>query len=158
MKREIMRNAKVSLLTLTLFSAILGSGQVSVLTQHNDNARTGQNLNETIINTSNVTQNSFGKLFWRTVDGFIYAQPLYVPGLKIEGATHNVVYVATEHNSVYAFDADDPNAPAPLWQVNLGTPVPSQDICIITNNNPYGCPYYDISPEIGITSTPVIDP
>src|ERR1019366_3584651 len=159
MKREIMRIVKVSLLTLTLFSAILGSGQVSVLTQHNDNARTGQNLNETILTTSNVNQNSFGKLFWRTVDGFIYAQPLYVPGLTIQGAPHNVVYVATQHNSVYAFDADDPNSPVSLWQVNLGTPVPSQDICIITcDTNPGDCPYYDISPEIGITSTPVIDP
>ena len=69
------------------------------------------------------------------------------------------MYVATEHNSVYAFDADNPNSPAPLWQVNLGTPVPSQDICIITGDtNPADCPYYDISPEIGITSTPVIDP
>ncbi|MBB6142854.1 hypothetical protein HNQ77_000798, partial [Silvibacterium bohemicum] len=134
-------------------------GQVSVLTQHNDNARTGQNLNETILDTANVNQNSFGKLFWRTVDGFIYTQPLYVPGLTIQGAIHNVVFVATEHNSVYAFDADNPNEPAPLWQVNLGTPVPMQDICIITNDtNPADCPYYDISPEIGITSTPAIDP
>ncbi len=158
MKHHVMRIAKVSLLTLTLFSAILGVGQVSVLTQHNDNARTGQNLNETVLNTSNVNQSSFGKLFWRTVDGFINAQPLYVPGLTIQGATHNVVYVATQHNSVYAFDADDPNASAPLWQVNLGTSVPSEDICIITGDtNPSDCPYYDISPEIGITATPVID-
>src|SRR5271167_464087 len=157
MKHEIRRIVKVSL--LTLFGAILGNSQVSVLTQHNDNARTGQNLSETTLNTSNVNQTSFGKLFYRTVDGFIYAQPLYVPGLTIQGTTHNVVYVATQHNSVYAFDADDPNAPAPLWQVNLGTPVPSQDICIITGDtNPGDCPYYDISPEIGITSTPVIDP
>ncbi len=156
---QTMRMAKVSLLMLTLFSTMLAMGQVSVLTQHNDNARTGQNLNETTLNTSNVNQSTFGKLFWRTVDGFIYAQPLYVPGLTIQGATHNVVYVATQHNSVYAFDADDPNAPAPLWQVNLGTPVPMQDICIITGDtNPGDCPYYDISPEIGITSTPVIDP
>jgi hypothetical protein len=106
-----------------------------------------------------VTQSGFGKLFWRTVDGFIYAQPLYVPLVNIQGATHNVVYVATQHNSVYAFDADDPNAVVPLWQVNLGTSVPSQDICIITGDaNPVDCPYYDISPEIGITSTPAIDP
>ena len=70
-----------------------------------------------------------------------------------------MVYVATEHNSVYAFDADDPAQVAPLWQVNLGTPVPSQDICIITGDtNPADCPYLDINPEIGITSTPVIDP
>jgi hypothetical protein len=156
---QTMRLAKISLLMLTVFSAMLVSGQVSVLTQHNDNARTGQNLNEATLNTSNVSQSTFGKLFWRTVDGFIYAQPLYVPGLTIQGATHNVVYVATQHNSVYAFDADDPNAPAALWQVNLGTPVPMQDICIITGDtNPGDCPYYDISPEIGITSTPVIDP
>ena len=67
--------------------------------------------------------------------------------------------MATEHNSVYAFDADDPEAATSLWQVNLGTPVPSQDICILTGDtNPGYCPYYDISPEIGITSTPVIDP
>ena len=159
MNREITRICKASPLAITLLHGVLAFGQVSVLTQHNDNARTGQNLNETTLNTSNVNQNSFGKLFWRTVDGFIYAQPLYVPGLTIQGATHNVVYVATQHNSVYAFDADNPNAPAPLWQVNLGTPVPSQDICIITGDtNPGDCPYYDISPEIGITSTPVIDP
>ncbi len=159
MRKQLMRLTKLSVLILTLFSAIPATCQVSVLTQHNDNARTGQNLNEATLNTSNVNQNSFGKLFWRTVDGFIYAQPLYVPGLTIQGATHNVVYVATQHNSVYAFDADNPNEPAPLWQVNLGTPVPSQDICIISGDtNPADCPYYDISPEIGITSTPVIDP
>src|SRR5271165_6854700 len=158
MKNQTVQFAKASLFVLTIVCTMLSSGQVSVLTQHNDNARTGQNLNETILNTSNVNQSSFGKLFSRTVDGFIYAQPLYVPGLTIQGATHNVVYVATQHNSVYAFDADDPNVPAPLWQVNLGTPVPSQDICILTGDtNPGDCPYYDISPEIGITSTPVID-
>ncbi|MGF7182393.1 IPT/TIG domain-containing protein, partial [Tunturiibacter psychrotolerans] len=159
MKDPIKRVAKISLLILTLFQGIIALGQVPVLTQHNDNARTGQNLSETTLNTSNVNQNSFGKIFWRTVDGFIYAQPLYVPSLNIQGATHNVVYVATQHNSVYAFDADNPNSPAPLWQVSLGTSVPSQDICIITGDtNPNDCPYYDISPEIGITSTPVIDP
>jgi hypothetical protein len=158
-RKHIMRLTTLSVLMLTLLSAIPANGQVPVLTQRNDNARTGQNLNEATLNTSNVNQNSFGKLFWRTVDGFIYAQPLYVPGLTIQGATHNVVYVATQHNSVYAFDADNPNEPAPLWQVNLGTPVPSQDICIISGDtNPADCPYYDISPEIGITSTPVIDP
>src|SRR6201997_4872313 len=144
---------------LMSFLATCAGAQVSILTQHNDNGRSGQNLEETTLNTSNVNQNSFGKLFWRTVDGFIYAQPLYLPGLTIQGATHNVVFVATGHNSVYAFDADNPNQPAPLWQVNLGTPVPSQDICIISGDtNPADCPYYDISPEIGITSTPVIDP
>ncbi|MGC2182664.1 MAG: IPT/TIG domain-containing protein, partial [Terriglobales bacterium] len=133
--------------------------QVSVLTQHNDVGRTGQNLNETILNTSNVKVSGFGKLFWRTVDGYIYAQPLYVPDLSIQGASHNVVYVATQHNSVYAFDADDPAQTLPLWHVNLGTPVPSQDICIVSGDTNAGdCPFLDINPEIGITSTPVIDP
>src|ERR1700758_880299 len=143
---------------LMLFFAICAGAQVSVLTQHNDNGRSGQNLDETTLNTSNVNQANFGKLFWRTVDGYIYAQPLYVPGLTIQGATHNVVFVATQHNSVYAFDADNPEATAPLWQVNLGTPVPSQDICILTGDtNPSDCPYDDIRPEIGITSTPAIE-
>ena len=159
MKPSIMRAIKVSLLSVILLSAVLGGGQVSVLTQHNDISRTGQNLNETTLTTANVNPSSFGKVFWRTVDGYIFAQPLYVPGLTIQGATHNVVYVATAHNSVFAFDADDPNAAAPLWQVNLGTPVPSQDICIITGDtDPGDCPYLDINPEIGIISTPVIDP
>ncbi|HEY1648228.1 MAG TPA: IPT/TIG domain-containing protein, partial [Terracidiphilus sp.] len=159
MKTYKMSMASTGLLIFTLFCATFATGQVSVLTQHNDNARTGQNLDETTLSTSNVNQNSFGKLFWRTVDGFMYAQPLYVPGLTIQGETHNVVFVATEHNSVYAFDADNANSPAPLWQVNLGTPVPSQDICFLSGDtNPADCPYYDISPEIGITSTPVIDP
>jgi len=121
-------------------------------------ARTGQNLNESVLNTSNVNVGSFGKLFWRTVDGQVYAQPLYVPNLPVGGTTRNVVYVATQHDSVYAFDADDPAQALPLWHVNLGTPVPSQDICIISGDtDPRDCPYLDINPEIGITSTPVID-
>ena len=125
------------------------ASSVSVLTQHNDSGRTGANLAETVLNTSNTNVAHFGKLFSRSVDGYIYAQPLYVPGLDIPGkGTHNVVYAATEHNSVYAYDADDPNAEAPLWQVNLGTSVPTSDI---------SPDYSDLKPEIGITSTPVID-
>lgn len=122
---------------------------VSVLTQHNDNRRTGANLQETILNTSNVNVDQFGKLFTRSVDGYIYAQPLVAAGVSFaQGVTRNVVYVATEHNSVYAFDADDSAAAAPLWQVNFGTPVPSQEIFL---------GYVDLIPEIGITATPVID-
>src|SRR5713226_366502 len=109
-------------LAVLIFSAS-GWAQVpvNVLTQHNDNKRTGANLNETTLNTSNVQPGRFGKLFSREVDGQVYAQPLYVSQVAIpERGKRNVVYVATEHNSVYAFDADDPDQFAPLWQVNLG--------------------------------------
>jgi hypothetical protein len=78
-----------------------------------------------------VNVNTFGKLFSRTVDGQVYAQPLYVPNLSLGGgATRNVVYVATQNDTVYAFDADDPAASSPLWQVNLGTPVPNTDVSL----------------------------
>ncbi|MGD1080949.1 MAG: IPT/TIG domain-containing protein [Candidatus Sulfotelmatobacter sp.] len=120
--------------------------QVSVTTHHNDVGRTGQNLNETILNTSNVNVNQFGKLFACQVHGYVYAQPLYVAQVTISSALHNVVYVATENNSVYAFDADNG---AQLWHVNLGTPVPSTDV---------SSTYKDLTPVIGITGTPVIDP
>src|ERR1700732_933646 len=96
--------------------------QVSVLTQHNDTSRTGQNLQETHLNISSVSVANFGKLFSLPVSGNIFAQPLYVPALTIGGATHNVIYVATAENNVYAFDADSGNT-SPLWTVNLGTPV-----------------------------------
>jgi hypothetical protein len=145
----------ISLLGLSSLSV----SQVAVTTQHNDGGRTGQNLSETVLNTSNVNVNTFGKLFSLQVDGQIYAQPLYLPNLDIQGTIRNVVYVATEHNSVYAFDADNASQVAPLWQVNLGTSVPSQDICTVTGDtDPDDCPYEDLTPEIGITSTPVIDP
>ncbi len=121
---------------------------VNVLTQHNDNLRTGANLNEYVLTTSNVNTGQFGKLFSRTVDGQMYAQPLYVHSLAISNKTRNVVYVCTETNSVFAFDADDPAASNALWQVNLGPPVPIPDL-----NN---CG--DLSPQVGITGTPVIDP
>ena len=79
---------------------------VAVLTQHNDNARTGANLQETILNTSNVNAKQFGKLFELSVDGQVYAQPLYVSNVTLgDGTVHNVVYIATMHNTVYAFDA-----------------------------------------------------
>jgi hypothetical protein len=136
------------------------SGFVGVFTQHNDNLRTGQNLNETVL-TPAVVQSSttFGKKFSQAVDGYVYAQPLYQPAVTISGTTHNVVFVATENDSVYAFDADS-NAGAnanPLWHANLidtahgaaagATPVTNAQV---------GCG--DLVPKIGITSTPVIDP
>src|ERR1043165_1106695 len=86
-----------------LFAA---QAQVNVTTYHNNNARDGQNLNETILAPGNVNASQFGRLFVQPVDGYAYAQPLYVSKVSISGVTHNVVYVATEHDSVYAFDAD----------------------------------------------------
>lgn len=122
-----------------------GWAQVSVLTQHNDNSRTGANLNETILNTSNVNVSTFGKLFGMPVDGFVYAQPLYMPSVNMPNiGTHNVLFVATAHDSVYAFDAD---TGVRLWQKSLGTPVPKN---VIGNSN--------ILVEVGIIGTPVIDP
>ena len=131
-----------SIVLLTILNPALG--QVNVLTQHNDNQRTGANLSETVLTTSNVNVDHFGKLFTRPVDGHIYAQPLYVSNLSIGGGTHNVVFVATAHDSVYAFDGDDGVL---YWHASLGTPVPSGVI-----NTP------NIPVEVGIISTPVIDP
>ena len=101
---------------------------INVLTQHNDSFRTGANLSEFVLTTSNVNTGQFGKLYSRRLDGQIYAQPLYVHGLAISNKTRNVIYVCTEHNSVYAFDADAAAASNALWQVNLGPPVPSVDL------------------------------
>jgi hypothetical protein len=138
-------------LTATLNIGSASSQPSRVLTHHNDNNRTGANLTETILNTSNVNQKQFAKLFVRPVDGQIYAQPLYLGNIQFPDLKfHNVVYVATMHNTVYAFDADDPNASQPLWSVNLGTSVPLPDANI---GNPG---YSDIKVEVGIVSTPVI--
>jgi outer membrane protein assembly factor BamB len=117
-----------------------------VTTYHNDNARTGQNLNETALTTSNVNASSFGMLFVIPTDGKVDAQPLYLPNLTISSqGTHNVLFVATEHGSVYGFDADTGTE---LWQVSTLAPgeMPSDD---------RGCD--QVTPEIGVTSTPVID-
>ena len=133
-----------ALVLLLLFLCTAASAQVSVLTQRNDNSRSSTNLNEAVLTTANVNVNSFGKLFSAKVDGYIFAQPLYVPHLTIADGTHNVVYVATAADSVFAFDADDGTL---LWSRNYGTPVPSS---VIKTQN--------ILVQIGIISTPAIDP
>lgn len=151
LSRRLLSSALTSLFVLPALCGIsaVAPAQVSVLTQHNDNARTGANLNETVLNASNVSVTRFGKLFARDVDGEVYAQPLYVPNLTIPGkGVHNVIFAATMNNSLYAFDADDPAQSTPLWVKNYGTPVPVSDVQSIS----------DISVKVGILSTPVIDP
>jgi hypothetical protein len=123
-----------------------------IVTHHNDNQRTGQNIHETLLTPDNVNSAGFGKVFSYPVDGAIYGEPLYVANLQIQ-SVRNVVYVVTEHDSVYAFDADN-KAPGLLWQVSFLpptsdiTPVPCAD-------EPTA--YTFIGTEIGISSTPVID-
>src|SRR5260370_29035987 len=95
----------LSLVLFMLLANICASAQVSVLTQHNDNQRTGANLSETTLNTSSVNVNQFGLLFRMPVDDQVYASPLYVANLNIAGGTRNVVYVATVNNTIYAFHA-----------------------------------------------------
>jgi hypothetical protein len=149
---------------LTGICAFAALAQTNVTTQHNDISRTGANTQETILTPANVNSTSFGKLFTQPIDGYAYAQPLYVSGVTMgagtpqAGTKHNVVFVATEHDSVYAFDADSnggANA-SPLWHVTLldaahgaasgATSVPSSDVGTS-----------DIVPEVGVTGTPVID-
>jgi hypothetical protein len=130
-------------------------GHVDVLMQHNDVSRTGQNLNETVLTTSNVAVGTFGKLLTLPVDGLIYAQPLIVTGYPLgDAGTRDLLVVATMHNSVYAFDA---NSGAPLWQVNLGPSVPNTAIGPINpmTGKPQGT--LNIQVEVGILSTPFID-
>lgn len=120
-----------------------------MFTYHGDKFRSGVNFQELALFPANVNKNTFGKLFARGVDGQIYAQPLYVANLRIAGGTHNIVYVVTEHDSVYAFDADG-KITAPFWQRRFINPAAG----ITTIAKP---PQALIAPEIGITSTPVID-
>ncbi|HEV3309628.1 MAG TPA: TIGR03118 family protein, partial [Chloroflexota bacterium] len=139
-----------------LFGSLTPADPADVLTYHNDTSRTGANLNETTLTPQNVNASSFGKLFSYDLDGQVYAQPLVVSNLKIDGKVHNVLFVATENDSVYALDANNPTAGprhnGVLWQTSFIdpakgiTPVPSQDV---QNTG--------ISPIYGITATPVID-
>ncbi|HEY4764392.1 MAG TPA: immunoglobulin domain-containing protein [Candidatus Sulfotelmatobacter sp.] len=128
------------------------TSSMNVVTYHNDNFRSGQDLNETVLTPQNVNANLFGTLFSDSVDGLIFTQPLYLANVTVAGGSvHNVVYVATEHDSVYAFDAD--SAGAPLWQVSFIDP--ANGITTLTTSD-VSCTA--VSPEVGITGTPVIDP
>ncbi len=138
------------LLTLTPFLSTIAKAQnANVLTRHNDLQRTGQYLAETTLKPSNISLNKFGKLYSRPLDGELYTQPLFAAGITFAGnGVHNAVFLATAHNTVYAFDADSntgANANS-LWQINLGPSVPSS--VINTPNLPI---------EVGIIGTPVIN-
>jgi hypothetical protein len=122
------------------------STTTTVTTYHNDIARTGQNLSESTLTTANVNVSDFGMLFVITADGLVDAQPLYLPNLTINQETHNVLFVATEHGSVYGFDADTGTQ---LWQIST---LASGE----RTSDDRGC--NQVTPEIGVTSTPVIDP
>jgi hypothetical protein len=145
----------VCVLFLIVAAVAVGGAQVPVWTWHYDNARSGANSSETILTPQNVNFNSFGKLFTQPVDGLVIGQALYLPGVAIPGnGVHNVVYVATMHDSVYAFDADSASGSDanPLWHttflINGATTVP---IAL------QGCGPTTAWTEVGIVSTPVID-
>ena len=130
--------------TLTVNAVVVSAG-TDVTTYHNDVARTGQNTTETALTQANVNSATFGLLRNLSVDGLVDAEPLYLSQLSISGVAHNVVFVVTEHDSAYAFDADTGTK---LWQVSL---LGAGE----TTSDDRGC--YQVSPEIGVTSTPVID-
>src|ERR1700720_3993699 len=136
---------------LTAAIPTAAQGPVSVTTYQYNNRRTGVNSNENTLTPLNVNPTSFGKLFSQSVNGDIYGQPLYMANVTINGAVHNVVFVATEHDSVYAFDADSNagTSAQPLWMTSFlstGVTTVSDNYCS------------DITPEYGVTGTPVIDP
>ena len=134
---------------LIVLCAMVCKAQVHILTGNGNNDRTNANLRETQLSPATVSLSAFGKLGVFPVDGQVYTQPLYVSALSISGGkTHNVVYVATMHNSVYAFDADTMLPVSLLWQVNLGPSVPASLL--------FG-QYGDIAFEVGILGTGVID-
>jgi hypothetical protein len=135
--------------TATLALTVQTPAIPDVTTYHFDNSRDGLNAQETALTPANVSSATFGKVGFFPADGKVDAQPLYLAGLNVNGTATNLLYMATEHGSLYAFNADtDPSNVAPLWKTSLlgGGEVPSDN---------HGCS--QISPEIGITSTPVID-
>ena len=134
-------------LWLLAYSCLAATAQVNVYTRSYDNARSGANLQETILTPANVNSTSFGKLFTVHTDGEIYAQPLYVSNLAIAGGTHNVVFAASMLNTVYAIDADNGTV---YWSQNFGSPIIPQDV-----ENDQNIIW---ATRLGILSTPVIDP
>jgi hypothetical protein len=140
--------SKVIAIGILLIASMSIRAQVNVTTWHNDLSRTGVNPQETILTTANVNTSDFGKLFAVPVDGQVYAQPLVLSGMSIGGGTHNVVYIATEHDSVYAIDADSGTLYAKVSLIPPGGTT-------VNSLSDLNCG--DLEPEVGITGTPVID-
>ena len=155
--KSLFLSTYLAILLLLLFAAD-SEQQHATWTRSYDMSRTNANLEETILNTSNVNHDKFGSLFTRSVTGHVYSQVLYIPNLLMpqDGKTHNVIFVATMGNNLYAFDADDPNADQPLWQRNFGPTLPISD-GVIGAPSAHCAVYTDIFVEVGIVSTPVID-
>jgi hypothetical protein len=149
-----MRSMVLAVFTFLCAAVASVAGQTSILTWHYDNLRSGANTKEVILTPANVNSTSFGKLSTKPVDGFVVAQPLYVPNVNINGQLHNVVFVATMHNSVYAFDADDTNT-SPLWYRSIFdySPAGATTVPATIKKNPNITGWS----ELGIVSTPVID-
>jgi len=142
-------------LVLAVVAAPACLAQAPVLTHRNDNSRTGQNLSETYLTPSVVNSTHFGQLFVQPLDGMAVAEPLYVPNLQINGTTHNVVFIVTLHDGVYAFDADNNEGSnsGPLWYTSLIDPPDVTTVPIAEQ----GCVGHNFT-EMGILGTPVIDP
>jgi outer membrane protein assembly factor BamB len=136
---------------VALFSCLL-TAQVTVPIYQYDNSHSGTNTNETILTPSNVNVSQFGRKMVFPVQGYVYAQPLYVPNLTIGGTSHNVLFVATEHDQLYAFDV---NSGQQLWHTNFLATLGLQLIISTVSSSDVNCG--DLVPEIGITGTPVID-
>jgi hypothetical protein len=158
-------------ITATSITEVTQSGAITVYvtdlpgvyTYHNNLARDGANTQEYALTSSTVTSSTFGKLFSCIVDGAVYAQPLWVANLTISGVKHNVVFVATQHDSLYAFDADA-NPCVQLWKISLidtnHGAASSSETSVSSGGSNYlvGSGNGDITPEVGVTGTPVIDP
>ena len=147
---RVVTRAALSVFCL-LLASIPASPQINVLAERYDNARSGANLNETQLNSSNVNVNNFGKLWSYSVDGSLQAQPLYISNVIVGGTSHNVLYVATMNDKAYAFDADSNTV---LWSVDFTSPpaiIPVPVVDIVGSNS------LSIVGNVGIESTPAID-
>lgn len=148
-----MRETRRSFVPLfVLLCGSLMSAQTAVTTYQNDNSRSGANTHETILTPSNVNVSTFGRATVFLVAGYVYAQPLYVPNVNISGTLHNVVYIATEHDQVYAFDVNSGHL---LWETNFLAGSGAVVTVSTVSSTDVNCD--DLVPEIGITGTPVIN-